>query len=210
MGDVENITILNSDFLSVFLFVILCLMFVFSWKIIISIQKKKNRRIPEIKYSEIPTLNIVEAEIQMRLLANQHVEVLPRGDSDSVVHLYQTAFDSLKSVRKTLENASPEILSVIPSARWLCDNFSLIYQKIKSLETGEFHSGSLPLLRSGLYRGYPRIYAICRQIVATEKNIDQDKIINLLEAYQSETPLKSSELHTLPEMLSLCVFIVNL
>ena len=101
-------------------------MFVFSWKIIISIQKKKNRRIPEIKYSEIPTLNIVEAEIQMRLLANQHVEVLPRGDSDSVVHLYQTAFDSLKSVRKTLENASPEILSVIPSARWLCDNFSLI------------------------------------------------------------------------------------
>jgi hypothetical protein len=126
MGDVENITILNSDFLSVFLFVILCLMFVFSWKIIISIQKKKNRRIPEIKYSEIPTLNIVEAEIQMRLLANQHVEVLPRGDSDSVVHLYQTAFDSLKSVRKTLENASPEILSVIPSARWLCDNFSLI------------------------------------------------------------------------------------
>ena len=56
-----------------------------------------------------------------------------------------------------------------------------------------------------MYRGYPRIYAICRQIVATEKNIDQDKIINLLEAYQSETPLKSSELHTLPEMLSLCL-----
>lgn len=205
MNSFVNTTILSSDYLSIFLFLLLCLLFIFSWKIIISIQKKKNRRIPEVKYGGIPNRDRIEAENQMRLLAAQHVEVVHSGDSDSVVHLYLKAFESLKAVRKTLENASPEILSVIPSARWLCDNFSLIYQKIKSLETGEFHSGNLPLLKIGMYRGYPRIYAICRQIVATEKNIDHYKIISLIESYQSETPLKSSELHALPEMLSLCL-----
>lgn len=141
----------------------------------------------------------------MKLLASQHGDVIRYGDSDSVVHLYKTAFESLNGVRKTLENASPGILSVIPAARWLCDNFSMIYQKTKSLETGEFHSGNLPLLKTGLYRGYPRIYAISRGIVATERNIDQEKIINLIETYQGQTPLKSSELHSLPEMLSLCL-----
>ncbi len=205
MNSVVKTIILSSEFLSIFLFLLLCLLFIFSWKIIISIQKKRNRRVPEVKYAEIPNRNRAEAEKEIKSLARQHVEVLHHGDSESVVHLYQRAFKSLKVVRKTLENSSPEILSVIPSARWLCDNFSLIYQKTKSLETGEFHSGNLPLLITGPYRGYPRIYSICRQIVSREKNIDQTKIINLLEAYQDVTPLKSSELHALPEMLSLCL-----
>ena len=90
-----------------------------------------------------------------------------------------------------------ESLPTPPSAEWLLDNFYIIEEQVRlirrNLSRGRY--SRLPVLRSGYYRGYPRVYSIALEIVAhTNGSIDEKSIASFIQAYQTHSLLSMSEL----------------
>lgn len=101
-----------------------------------------------------------------------------------------------------------ESLPTPPSAEWLLDNFYIIEEQVKlirrNLSRGRY--SRLPVLRSGYYRGYPRVYSIALEIVAhTNGSIDEKSIASFIQAYQTHSLLSMSELWAMPLMLRIAL-----
>ncbi|MCL6615413.1 MAG: glycosyl transferase, partial [Firmicutes bacterium] len=63
---------------------------------------------------------------------------------------------------------------------------------------------------SGVYAGFPRLYALASELVAhTEARLDREKIVDFLRNYQSVSPLSLAELWAFPLVLR-CVLLERL
>lgn len=90
------------------------------------------------------------------------------------------------------------------SAEWLLDNFFLVRAQI--LETRQNLEQSLnsklPMLTTGPYVGYPRVYALTLEwIERSDCRFDSQVITRHVQAYQAESVFGLSELCAIPVML---------
>lgn len=109
-------------------------------------------------------------------------------------------------IRARIELMPVDIIALVPSARWLFDNFQMLYREIGKLNLSASGRGHLPVLRSGPYKGLPRVYVIASYMVElTQGFLHEDSIALLIKAYQQDHPLTDRELHALIEMLGLCL-----
>ena len=95
---------------------------------------------------------------------------------------------------------------VAPAAEWLLDNYYLIAEQIDlaRLHLPKLYSRTLPRLRSGPLRGFPRIYDLALELVShTDGRVDADNLTSFVRAYQRVQPLKLGELWAIPIMLRL-------
>lgn len=151
-------------------------------------------------------LNRSELERQMLNLSGSHKNVKWMKHNMVISYRNQIAYRNLNKIRTTLSNVPPEIIAMIPAARWLFDNFHVLYRELKKIKSSGTNKKIIPVLQDGEFRGYPRIYVVARKIVTlTGGYLNEDKVSMMIKAYQKELPLTTSEIWALPEMLGFCL-----
>jgi len=92
------------------------------------------------------------------------------------------------------------------TAEWLLDNFYVIQRALRQVRE-DMPAGyyrQLPRLGTSSLEGYPRIYALAREVIGYCKgHLDLDRVTRFVRAYQQVAPLTMGELWALPTMLRL-------
>lgn len=147
-----------------------------------------------------------EWEREMLKLASGQKDVKPMR-YNSVLNKYnQTAYKKLNRIRDQLSGKSSDIIALIPAARWLFDNFQMMYREIKKVRTSGTSYEILPILKTKEFKGYPRIYVIAKKMVALSGgHLNYENITVMMSAYQKEIPLTDKEIWVLPEMIGFCL-----
>ncbi len=145
-------------------------------------------------------------ERQMRELAASHSQVKSMKYNFVLDDYNQIAYRKLNRLRNNISAISNDIITLIPAARWLFDNFQMMYREIKKVRTSGTSYEILPILKTKEYRGYPRVYIVAKKMVSMSGgHLDEENIKVMLKAYQEITPLNDKELWVLPEMLGFCL-----
>ena len=104
--------------------------------VLLAIWLLKKRRLAyqgKRKYLLQAGLSPKEREYQMAELARNHGSVKLKRKNCIVANYNQTAYKKINIIRSHIAEASPEIMTLIPSARWLFDNFQMLYREIKKV-----------------------------------------------------------------------------
>lgn len=118
----------------------------------------------------------------------------------------QAAYKKLNKIRNRISTLSTDIISLVPAASWLFDNFQMMYREIKKVRTSGTSYAELPILKGSKYRNYPRIYVVAKKMIAlTDGHLTDEDISIMLSAYQEKTPLTDKEIWVLPEALGFCL-----
>lgn len=147
-----------------------------------------------------------EWEKQMLDLAEGHSQVRLVGRSFVLNDYNQAAYKKLNKIRDSISAASTDIISLIPAARWLFDNFQMLYREIKRVRTSGTSYAVLPVLKGKEYRNFPRIYVVAKKMVSLSGgHLSEENISIMLNAYQQKIPLTDKEIWVLPEVLGFCL-----
>lgn len=147
-----------------------------------------------------------EWEKQMLELAEDHSQVRLSGYSFVFSDYNQAAYKKLNKIRDRISAVSTDIISLIPAARWLFDNFQMLYREIKKVCNSGTSSAVLPILKGKEYRNFPRIYVVAKKMVALSGgHISEENIDLMLKAYQQKIALTDKEIRVLPEVLGFCL-----
>jgi cyclic beta-1,2-glucan synthetase len=88
-----------------------------------------------------------------------------------------------------------------PAAEWLLDNFQLVEDQLREIETDmpPGYYSELPKLADGASAGLPRVFAIAQAFVDhTDRRFDEGALRCFLVAYQAAQPLTLGELWAVP------------
>lgn len=166
----------------------------------------KNVHFPDCFQGEENKLDPSEWEKQMLVLAEGHDQVRLVGRSFVLNDYNQAAYKKLNKIRDSISAVSTDIISLIPAARWLFDNFQMLYREIKKVRTSGTSYAVLPVLEGKEYRNFPRIYVVAKKMVALSGgHISEENISVMLKAYQQKIPLTDKEIWVLPEVLGFCI-----
>ncbi len=147
-----------------------------------------------------------EQEQQMVNLAKNHKQVRLMRYNFVLGDYNKIAYKKLNQIRNNVSEIPADIIALIPAARWLFDNFQMMYREIKKVRISGTSYEMLPILRKKEYRGYPRIYMVAKKMVALSGgHLDENTISNMINAYQKEILLTDKELWVLPEMIGFCL-----
>ena len=128
----------------------------------------------------------------------------PKGLVTQLDKNYSHIFDVYIALNQELEASS----TVSSAAEWLLDNIYIIEDQVKEIKQilSKKYYFRLPVLKSGKFKGYPRIFVLALEIVAhTGGNVNEKSIISFLKAYQAQQPLLMSELWALAIMFRLAL-----
>jgi hypothetical protein len=155
------------------------------------------------------TLNDLGAkdwEQQMIELASGHKDVKLTRYNSILDKNNQIAYKRLNEIRDNISELSTDIIALIPAARWLFDNYQMLYREIKKFRASGTSYELLPILRSGDNKGYPRIYIVAKTIVELcNGHLNDDNINTMMSAYQQVIPLTEKEVWVLPELFGFCL-----
>ncbi len=147
-----------------------------------------------------------EWEEEMLKLAEDHSKVRLVGHSFVLNDYNQAAYKKLNKIRDSISAVSTDIISLIPAARWLFDNFQMLYREIKKVRTSGTSYAVLPVLEEREYRNFPRIYIVAKKMVALSGgHLSEENIDLMLKAYQQKISLTDKEIWVLPEVLGFCI-----
>jgi hypothetical protein len=147
-----------------------------------------------------------EWEQQMFDMTTDHKNVKLMRNNFVLDDYNQIAYKKLNRIRNSISEISTDIIALIPAARWLFDNFQMMYREIKMVRASGTSYEMLPTLTNREFRGYPRIYVVAKKIVALSGgHLNEENISIMLKAYQKEIPLTDKELWVLPELLGFCL-----
>eukprot|EP01089_Gocevia_fonbrunei_P018115 TRINITY_DN6054_c0_g1_i1.p1 TRINITY_DN6054_c0_g1~~TRINITY_DN6054_c0_g1_i1.p1 ORF type:complete len:652 (-),score=149.73 TRINITY_DN6054_c0_g1_i1:119-2074(-) len=122
-----------------------------------------------------------------------------------LTRLVETA-DLLESADNDILKAASQGRDVTPAGEWLLDNFYVIRQHIADIRQSmpkDYYS-QLPILTTGPYAGYPRIYELALQVIAsTEGVVTLEHVSLFIKEYQRTIQLKMGELWAFSIMLRL-------
>jgi cyclic beta-1,2-glucan synthetase len=103
----------------------------------------------------------------------------------------------LRAIHESIVGGARRGEPISPAAEWFLDNFHLVLDQIREVREDfpTTYEGQLPQLAEGMWRGYPRVYAVAIAIIAhTDSNPDMETLRRFLGAYQRVTPLSIGEL----------------
>ncbi len=147
-----------------------------------------------------------EWEKQMLDLAESHSQIRLTGYSFVLNDYNQAAYKELNKIRNSISAVSADMISLIPAARWLFDNFQMLYREIKKVHALGTGYAVLPVLKGKEYHNFPRIYVVAKKMVALSGgHLSKETISVMLKAYQQKIPLTDKEIWVLPEVLGFCL-----
>ncbi|OPL09700.1 MAG: hypothetical protein AVO33_06055, partial [delta proteobacterium ML8_F1] len=106
-------------------------------------------------------------------------------------------FEAIKEAANALSALAGTEEELVPGVEWILDNFYKVEESHQRLVQALNHKEKIPLgvLKSGPYRGYPRVYPMALELIRlTNGNFDEDTIIEFLQAYQNVSILNISEI----------------
>ncbi|SHO44674.1 glucoamylase family protein [Anaerocolumna xylanovorans] len=170
----------------------------------IHFRKRVNLPVNLISINDI--LGQKEQEQQMVDMAKNHKQIKLMRYNFVLGDYNKIAYKKLNRIRNSVSEIPADIITLIPAARWLFDNFQMMYREIKKVKISGTSYEMLPILRKKEYRGYPRIYMVTKKMVALSGgHLDEKNISIMINAYQKEIPLTDKELWVLPEMIGFCL-----
>lgn len=117
-------------------------------------------------------------------------------------------FRFITAVYKDLNEYSNIRSSITPAAEWLLDNFYIVEEQVKEIRQNlsRKYYFQLPRLKSGVLKGYPRVYAIALELVShTDGRFDDKQLVGFVRAYQTQSLLSSGELWAIPMMVRMAL-----
>ncbi len=114
----------------------------------------------------------------------------------------------LRDAYQYFAGASEAQIALSYAGEWMLDNFFVVQQALRQIreDMPEGYYRRLPKLDTSPLEGYPRIYALVREIIRyCEGQLDLDRVTRFVQAYQRVNPLTTGELWALPTMLRLAV-----
>jgi cellobiose phosphorylase len=127
-----------------------------------------------------------------------------KTQSSLLLDRLRNSAEALAKIRKNVAEAEELEQTITISAEWLLDNNHVIQANVEEVQRylPKDYYNTLPKLSEGPLAGYPRIYAVARDIVEiTANRLNRDNLVAYLESFQSVTPLTIGELWALPLML---------
>jgi cyclic beta-1,2-glucan synthetase len=143
-------------------------------------------------------------EARMRQLAGQHVQTRRETQSTELLDEVEELDKAVQEAYRAFSSASEEGTRASYSAEWLLDNYYIVQQAVRQIreDLPPKYCRELPKLVEGDLSGFPRVYAIARQLVKErEGRIDPERLRKAIGSYQEVTPLTMGELWALPIML---------
>lgn len=153
-------------------------------------------------------LNREELMNHGRELGRLHSIGKKRDVKKLLLHRLNKNFNILENIYLNFNKDINEEKALPKAAEWLLDNFYIIelqYKKVrKSIENEK--KLVLTTLKSGVFKGYPRVYAIALDLVAhSEGIITEETLIGFLDAYQEEEVLTIKEVSSLSLMFNIAL-----
>lgn len=189
------------DYINLYLIAVLIL-FGFTFWLIFSKSKDEKIKIRDASLSND------ELEVHAREMAYDHAVSKKLNLFNWPVPRMNENYKYILSVYKALNEDMQKGIGTTPAAEWLLDNFYVIEEQVKGIRkdlTKEFYS-RLPMLSSGPFKGYARIYTVALELVShTDGRIDEKVLLNYINAYQSHNVLASRELWALAIMIKLAL-----
>ncbi len=87
---------------------------------------------------------------------------------------------------------------------WMLDNYYIVQQAVRQIreDMPESFYRQLPKLDNTRLAGYPRVYAIARELaIGAKARLDIDQVEHFINGYQNISPLTMGELWAIPTML---------
>lgn len=112
----------------------------------------------------------------------------------------------LTETYRTLSRSVKSEKEISSASQWLMDNFYIIQEQTVQIATDfpRAYQKSIPTVVEGEFKGYPRIYEIIHNIlIHTDNVLDNEVLLEYIQAYQEEETLKLGELWAIPIMLRL-------
>lgn len=148
-------------------------------------------------------LNGEELENHAKEIAKYH-RIYPEPKSlKSLVNKLDENFIKISQAYKRLSNDAKEKRSLSPASEWLLDNFYKVEEQVKDVRLNLLKDRFLKLytIRSGLFKGYPRAYAILIDYIShTDGKIDEESLVRFIKAYQQQKVLSISEIWSISLM----------
>jgi cyclic beta-1,2-glucan synthetase len=165
---------------------------------------RKNRNINVRKAS----LTVEELENYAKVMALEHAISAKGNTKNWPVDRLNENFNYITQVYKGLNDYLLQKRAVPPAAEWLLDNFYAIEEQVKSIkrDMSKKSYSRLPVLKSGPFRGYTRIFTIAIELVAqVDGKIDENTLQRYLEAYQTHHVLLEREICIIPIMVQIAL-----
>src|SRR5207248_3315008 len=125
--------------------------------------------------------------------------LLPRLEENGkkLVDVYNALADSIR-----------EEHVISPAAEWLVDNFHIVEEQVREIreDLPKSYYYELPKLADGVFKNYPRIYALSVALIAhTDSYLDSETLRRFINAYQKVAPLSIGELWAVPITLRIAL-----
>ena len=146
-----------------------------------------------------------EALIELaQTIASQHEATCGPLRSKRLIYSYRANRETLRRVYLGLVDAAHKGEPLTAGSEWLLDNYHVVERHaaaIKKYLPWGFYK-TLPMIRQGEFRGFPRIYQLALEfVVHTDAALDSQLAGVFLSAYQGKLELSSGELWAFPIML---------
>lgn len=167
--------------------------------------KKANYRYLNIKGA---VLDNYQLEKYMEKIATSHDVELT---SSIATYPIPRLKDNYRFIEKTYNLLNKHIkmgINLYPAGEWLLDNFYIIEETFKTVckEMTIAKYKKLPVITTGMYKGFSRIYVVASEIVAYTDNKINDEILNLaISAYQRRKTLSMEEIWNLWIFLEIAI-----
>lgn len=172
--------------------------------IFLYISSRKNHYMES--YTDIPVINVNNDAIKK---SAESIESYPCSFSGIYLNKRSVIINLDKSYKKILKSykfvsSYEKNKSRLSCALWLVDNFYIIEREYKDIKTAmpKSYYSNLPSIKSGIYKGLPRIYIIAWEMVSnSDGKIDVKLIEDYIQRCQKNTTLTLGELWAFPIMV---------
>jgi len=141
-------------------------------------------------------------------LAKFHKTVRTRSSCNSITLRLKDNFSLVTQVYKGAAEDLRNDRKVAPAAEWLLDNYYVIEEQVREilLNVRRKRFKDLPVLSNGQLKGTPRIYAVALELIAhTDGSLDENLMVNFINAYQDRANLSISEIWSLSLMVRIAL-----
>ncbi|WP_346886069.1 GH36-type glycosyl hydrolase domain-containing protein [Clostridium sp. UBA4395] len=189
------------------IFILVNLILILSIVLLMYVIKNRNKRRAYIKISDNSFLaeNKEKLEDAIDDIARDHREIEKISRNDLISNL-DKHFNNILGCHNLFKVDENREYFKIKGTQWILDNIYVIEKEYKFIKKhlSKKYLKSLPILKSGALKGYPRIYAVSREVLGIYRDkLTRDNINKFLKRYQETTILTMGELWALPIMLKI-------
>jgi len=190
-----------------YIFILVNLILILSIVFLMFVIKNRNKKRAYIEINDNSFLaeNKEKLEDAIDNMARDHREIEKISRNDLISNLDKHYNNILGCHNLFKVDKSGEYVK-IKGTQWILDNIYVIEKEYKFIKKhlSKKYLRSLPILKSGALKGYPRIYALSREILGLYRDkLSRENINKFLHRYQETTILTMGELWALPIMLKI-------